>query len=433
MKKKLQEELQRVMGQLTTLRDLPERTAEQETEIDTLSARATELMGKINRETELEAITSRVAASANALPAGGAPSAPNARAIVVPAQARRETRAFRSQETAYAFGQFLRASLGRNAQAAQWLQDHGYALTRSQTEGDNTAGGFLVPGEFGSVLDSLVASYGVIRQYATESVMSRDTKSHPKRPLLIRFRAGSELGAMTDDTARFGNIELVAKKAYLLLNSSSELSEDAAISLADELAMVIAESAAYTEDDCGFNGDATSTYLGITGIFNKLNGIASNAGVITLTGATTYEAVTRTQLISIKGSLPAAAAANGDPAWYVSRKGGIEMMERIALEQGGATAAEILAGANPRFLGDPVRVVNAITDAETSGGFALAYGSMRKGVVFGNRRELTVVNSQEAGFLTDSEYWRATERFDINVHEPGSSTAPGALIVAKFA
>lgn len=433
MKKKLQEELQRVMGQLTTLRDLAERTDEQETEIDTLSARATELVSKINRETELEEIASRVAASVNALPTGGAPSAPNARAVVVPATARRETRVFRNQETAFAFGQFLRAALGRSEQAGQWLRDHGYALTRSQTEGDNVAGGYLVPQEFGSVLDALVADYGIIRRYATESVMSRDTKNHPKRPLLIRFRPGAELATMAKDTASFGNIELVAKKAYLLLESSSELSEDSAISLAEELAMVIVQSAAYTEDDCGFNGTGTSTYFGITGIFPKLNGIASNLGVITLTGATTYEAVTRAQLVSVKGSLNPAAVANGDVAWYVSYKGGIEMMERIALEQGGATAAEALAGTNPRFLGAPVRVVNAITDSETSGGFALAYGSLRKGVVFGNRRELTVVNSQEAGFLTDSEMWRATERFDINVHEPGSSTAPGALIMAKFA
>jgi HK97 family phage major capsid protein len=444
MKKKLQEELRAVMGQLKTYRDLTEPTEEQTKEFDANLDKQEQLLADIKacdeREARALALEAQSRASVNPLPAGGpAPVSgghptPSGRSIVIPATARRKApKGFDSAEQAFAMGRFLQATLGGNSQARQWVQDHGYNVTRAQTENNNAEGGYFVPGEFGSVIDSLIADYGVIRQYATESVMTRDTKDHPKTPLLIRFVSAGELATMAVNTARNGNLSLVAKKAYLLLQRSSELSEDAAISVAELYGRLIAESAAYSIDDYGFNGDGTDTYIGITGIFNRLNGVASNAGVVTLTGADTYAEVTRTQLVSIKAKLPAAAAANGDPAWYVSRKGGIEMMERIALEQGGATAAEILSGANPRFLGDPVRIVNAITDAETSGGFAFAYGSLRKGVVFGNRRELTVVSSMEAGFLTDSEYDRATMRLDINVHEPGTSSAVGALVVGKFA
>lgn len=439
MKKKLQEELRRVMGQLETLRNLPDPTAEQGTEIDNLLDQQERLLGEIRaaeaRERRAAELEAQTRAAVNALPSPTpAPAAnPGTRSIVIPATARRTTRHFDSPEQAFGFGQFIRASVFRNDRAQEWCRENGIAITRAQTESDNTAGGYLVPAEFGGIIDALIAQYGVIRQYATESVMSRDTKNHPKRPLLIRFRPGSELGAMTQDTARFGNIELTARKAYLLLQLSSELSEDAAISVADELAMLIAESAAYTEDDCGFNGTGGSTYFGIEGIFPKLMGISSNLSVVAAgSGIDTYAEVTRANLLTVKSRVPSAAIINGDAAWYCSNAALTNVFERLALEAGGATAAEVIAGAQPRFLGFPIRVTNAIVDTESDGAKALAFGSLRKGVVFGNRRELDILSSREAGFLTDSEYVRATERFDINIHEPGTSSAAGALVVLKF-
>jgi HK97 family phage major capsid protein len=77
-------------------------------------------------------------------------------------------------------------------------------------------------------------------------------------------------------------------------------------------------------------------------------------------------------------------------------------------------------------------VVEAITNNETSGGFALIYGSLMKGVVLGDRRALTIRSSEEAGFRTDTTQIRVTTRFDVAVHEPGTASAAGALIGLKF-
>jgi HK97 family phage major capsid protein len=439
MKKKYQARLREVLERVKSLQSLEERSAEQTTELDALLTEGETLNRQIAdeeaSETRAAALIAQTRLPANPLPAPGGDNLPARRAIAIPATARRTTRHFKSPEQAFAFGQFVRASVFRNESAAQWLSEHGYALTRAgQIEGDNSAGGYLVPTEFGEIIDALVAQHGMFRQYATTSAMSRDTKNHPKRPMLLRMRPGAELRTMVTDTMSFGNIELTAKKAYLMLQLSSELSEDAAVSVADELAMVIADSAAYTEDDCGFNGTAISDYFGITGIFPKLLGIAGNKSVITTgAGVDTYAEITRQNLLDVKAALPSAAAVNGDAAWYCSNAALTNVFERLALEAGGATAAEVIAGATPRFLGYPIRVCNAIADTEASGAKALAFGSIRKGVVFGDRRELTIVSSTEAGFTTDSTMVRATERFDINVHEPGSATAAGALIVLKFA
>jgi HK97 family phage major capsid protein len=444
MKKKLQEELQRVMGQLTTLRAVTDPTEEQNTEIDTLAEQAIELTGKITeaeeREARLDALEANLKRSANPLPAGGPAPLPGEtpatqRSIIIPATAKRKAPAqFESAEQAFAFGQFCRAAIGGNQKARQWCNDHGIAV-RTQIEGDNTKGGYLVPAEFGSIIDALQAEYGVLRQFATISVMTSDTKDHPKRPLSSVMKPARERRDNSGDKdADFGNIELVAKKFMDFYEMSSELDEDAAIDVANELSIVIASSASLTEDLCGFMGDGTNaSYNGIVGVFAALNNVASNAGVLTATGATTYAAITEAHLLKMKATLPSAAEMNGDAAWYCTSKALTEVFERLALAKGGVTAAEIIAGAAPRFLGKPIRVVEAITNNETSGGNALIYGSLRKGVVLGDRRALTIRSSEEAGFRTDTTQLRVTCRFDVVVHEPGTASAAGALVGLKFA
>ena len=444
MKKKLQEELRAVMGQLKTLRDIAEPTEEQLADIDAKLAEVDDLEARLKvateREDRIAAVEARLGRSVNPLPAGdpvtlpgSGVTAPSGRAIVIPATARQKApKQFESREQAYAFGQYCRAVFGGNSQARQWLADHGYPLTRAQTEGDNTAGGYLVPHEFGAIIEALIPMYGITRQYANVVPMARDTKSHSKTPALLMMRPAGELDTVTGDTLRFPNIELVARKWMLILQASSELTEDAAISIADQMSSTIAKSAAYTEDICLWRADGTSTYNSNIGVFNALNNVASNAGVVTLTGVSTYLTVTKEQLIDIVGKINPAAADFGDLAWYCTHKGKLEMFYRIALAQGGSTANEIVSSPTPSFLGYPIRVSNAIQENETTGGFPLAFGSLNASVIFGDRRELTIVNSQEAGFLTDSEYWRATERFALNVHETGSSTVAGPLVVAKF-
>lgn len=443
LKKQKQARLRTVLERIKALQLLTEPTEAESTELSDLITEGENLNTEIGRLDEEEKRAARLLASAsttaNPLPTGGNnPGEPNRRAIELPATARRKTRAFETPQQAFAFGQFVRASVLKIESAQEWCREHGYALVkqaRAQTEGENTAGGYLVPTEFGEIISALIADYGIARQYCTISKMTRDTKNHPKRPMLLRMRPGAELRTMAKDTVSFGNIELVAKKAYLLLELSSELSEDAVVDVADELAMVIAESAAYTEDDCLWNGDGTSTYFGIWGVLPKMLGIANNVSVIAAgAGIDTFAEITRANLLSVMAAVPTAALTNGDPAWYVSNAASIGALLRLALEAGGATAAEIVAGNAPKILGYPVRVSNALLATQADQAAALAFGSLKKAVVFGDRRELTIVSSTEAGFLTDSEMIRATERFDIVVHEPGSANAAeaGALALLKF-
>jgi hypothetical protein len=56
---------------------------------------------------------------------------------------------------------------------------------------------------------------------------------------------------------------------------STELAEDAVISIADDLAQEMGYAFAVAEDAAGWTGDGTSTYGGIRGVKTKLGGTSS--------------------------------------------------------------------------------------------------------------------------------------------------------------
>ncbi len=65
-------------------------------------------------------------------------------------------------------------------------------------------------------------------------------------------------------------MRLTAKKLMVLTKYSNELNEDAVLNIGDDLAGEIAYAFALKEDQCGFLGDGTSTYGGITGVTTAL-------------------------------------------------------------------------------------------------------------------------------------------------------------------
>lgn len=442
--KAMREALAKKLAQITALKGLESPTAEQAVELDALLTEGEQLKGQIEAaeatERRLNSLNSWAQQSANPIPApSGAPTGGGGserKAVVLPASLKsRKSQVFKSSEDAYAFGMYYLAVVHKHARATAWCKDHGFEIVRqAQTENDNTAGGYVVPSELGEIIESLIPEYGVVRAHGRIVPMSRDHMTVPKTPPLIKMRPMSELGTLSADTFRFGEMELTARKWGMFVNLSSEVSEDAVIAMADEIAGYIAKSAGYTEDDAAFMGDGTSAYHRVMGIFAKLASISSNRSLVTAgAGIDTYAEVTSDLLLTVKSRVNPAVWADGDLAWYCTSLALTMVFERLALTAGGTTAQEVLAGITPRYLGYPIRVTNGITDNEAAAGYALAFGSLRRAVSLGTRRELTIVNSKEAGFFTDSEYLRATERIDIVTHEPGTDAIGGAMVALKFA
>ena len=181
---------------------------------------------------------------------------------------------------AYRSGQWLMATLFNSAKAQNWCRENGMSFRAAQSEGVNTAGGYLVPTEMERSIVDLRESYGVFRQQCRVIPMGSDTITIPRRVSGLSGYFVGEGVAPTESQKAWDQVQLVARKYATLTRYSSELNEDAIISIADDLTNEIAYTFAVGEDGCGFNGDGTSTYGGMTGIVTKFN-----AGYATLAGA----------------------------------------------------------------------------------------------------------------------------------------------------
>lgn len=336
-----------------------------------------------------------------------------------------------AEKQAYRFGKWFLATLG-NQKAIQWCADAGVQLL-AQSEGVNTAGGYLVPEEFSRTIIDLREQYGIFRRYARIVPMGSDTLHVPRRVSGLTAYFTAENTAITESDKVWGNVQLIAKKLATLTRYSSELDEDAIISISDDLASEIAYAFALKEDQSGFIGDGTSTYGGIVGVAVAIDDGTHTASVVA--GAATHTGFGTLDLADYEGvigKLPQYALAN-DPAWYMSSLGFATSAARLMYAGGGNTVDNIGGGVGPSFLGYPVRisqVLNAVAGADASKIKAL-FGSLRLAAMMGERRGITIRTSMERYFELDQIAIRGTERIDINVHDLGDNTTPGPMIAIK--
>lgn len=352
---------------------------------------------------------------------------------------------------AFRFGQwFLGGVLGFEKQK-KWCQDQGVLIVRApqtddgpgvltigkaQSEGSNPAGGILVPEQIENDMIDLREMYGVFRANARVRPMTRDTLMVPRRTSGVTSYFSAEAGTITDSTKGWDNVELTAKKLAALVKYSSEVLEDAIISIADDLADEIVYAFSLKEDQCGFIGDGSSTYGGIEGISNALTRLftstsADSAGVEIATGNAMDE-VTDGDLMSIMGNLPE-YADDGTAAWYCSRVAAFKIFARLLRASGGTTPAQA-AGALPlEYGGYPIKVTQVMPRTDLNSQVLAVFGSMKKAVSFGDRRQTTIAISDQRYFENDQVAIRGTERFDINVHDVGDGTNAGAMVGLRAA
>ena len=220
------------------------------------------------------------------------------------------------------------------------------------------------------------------------------------------------------------------KKLMALTRMSSELNEDSVISMADFIAGEIALSFATTEDGCGFNGDGTSTYGGMTGIVTKFNAdYATLAGAVTAaTDHDTFAELTLADLLSAAGELPVYALRNAK--WYCCNYAWTTVFQGIMAASGGNTTQTLTGQVGPAFLGYPVVVSQALpnTSGDLSNSVMLLFGDLALASTMGDRRGIALAVSTDRYFEFDQIGIKGTERFDINVHDIGDTTTAGPIV-----
>lgn len=331
---------------------------------------------------------------------------------------------------AYAFGMFFLAAFAGSEKATKFCQENGIMLRSSQVEGNNERGGFLVPEQFENDLIDLKETYGVFRRYAYNVTMTSDTRSRPRRTGGVTAYFVDEDTAGTESNATWDRVTLSAKKIMVLSRVSSELNEDSVIDLGDKLAGEIAYAFARKEDDCGFIGTGTSSYGGVVGVSQRLVDVFTTSGGtgLVLGAGNQWSELTLVNFHSLVGALPVYADTNR-VAWFCHKTFFHTVMQKLAMAAGGVTAAEIANGTRtPTFMGYPVVYVQAMPSTEANSQVPALLGDLYLAADFGDRRQTAIALSEHIYFTADAIGVRGTQRFDINVHDVGSTGVAGPVV-----
>jgi len=351
------------------------------------------------------------------------------KAIKVPATAKRHGRVKHftgpdAEANAYASGRFLMAAIAGDESSKLWLKDHGMQMAHSSD--DNSKGGYLVPEVLENALIDLKEQFGFFRQYAMNWPMTSDVSLVPRRVSGFTTYFVGQNEEITKSTTALDQVRLEAKKLAAMTQFSSELSEDAIISVADFYAREFAYALAVREDSCGFLGDGTSAFGGITGIANALNA----RSIVTATGITDLANLVIATFMETVGKLPQFPGIQ--PAWYVHKAVYYASMGRLQIAAGGNAVSDLGNGPVMQFLGYPVRFINTLPSTATSGTKIAYFGDLAMAATMGTRRGVTLRADESIYFAQDALALRVTERFDINVHERGTASEAGPLLMIQM-
>ena len=339
-----------------------------------------------------------------------------------------EGRTVKAIDQAYTAGMWIKATLFNSPAAQDWCKSRGVPISKAQGEGVDSAGAFLVPEELMSNIIVLRETFGVFRQQCQVVPMGSDTLNWPRRTGGLTASFTGENQPVTESTAAWDNVNLTAKKCGVLTRMSTEIEQDAVVSIADWLVGEMAYAFASKEDDCGFNGDGTSTYGGMRGTTVIAVDSSHTFGKFQTSSATLSSLVLK-DLTSTMGLLPQYAITNAK--WYMSQQMFYTVVANLLASAGGNRLDILSQGIEKRLLGFPVVIAQKLPiSAPGSGLVQFHFGDLTKAAMMGERRGVTIKRSDHRYFENDQIGLLGTERFDVNCHDLGSATAAGPLVSA---
>ncbi|WP_342728874.1 phage major capsid protein [Bradyrhizobium sp. B097] len=343
------------------------------------------------------------------------------------------TRAFtgpHAEQKAERVGYWAKAIMGDDA-ARMWCVDHGIGLTKATSGSTNSVGGFLAPQDFDAAIINVREAMGAFRQGAEIRPARSDGQVRPRRSGGLVANFVTEGAPIPESSFQLDVVESAQKKFAILGRASSELFEDSAADLGEFLTSEVGYAFASKEDDCGFNGDGTSAYVGMSGLATKLVGLKSS--VAAGTGVNTFLTITATDIANLMAGVIAAAIPGA--AWYTSATGYAQTLCRLAAVSGGLVATQRPDGTiSANYLGFPVRFSGKLPDVPTSltGKPMLFFGNLAMSSVLVERQQQTILAiSRDRAMDADQVLVRGVQRCDIINHTVGdaSTRGPVAMLV----
>lgn len=329
---------------------------------------------------------------------------------------------YENREEAFRAGCWFAANILQHVKAEQYCRDMGIQQALSTGTG---GGNFIIPEEMERAIIRLVEDYGVFRRNCRTAPMTSDTLLIPRRTAGVTSYYVSDVpSSITESSPTVGQAQLVAKVLAVRTLLSRDLIEDAIIDVINWVTTEIALAFATAEDQAGFLGDGTSTYGGIVGCKNAL---AAGSKYTAITGNTAFSTLDLADFEAMVGQVKTYALPTAK--WYISQVGFWQSMGRLLDAAGGNTMQNLGQGPVFQFLGFPVaisQVLNSTTGAQTSTEGLCYFGSLSMAATLGNRRGMETQILRELYAATRQVGIITTQRFDINVHERGTSTTGDA-------
>lgn len=344
----------------------------------------------------------------------------------VPATAKRTSKLFASAEDAYSSGQYIMAYVMGNDHSRRWCDDHG--IKAAMTTGNNPKGGYLVPEPLEAAVIELREQFGVFRRNSFVWPMADGTQLVPKVNSEITTYYVGENATITASDMALEQVKLEAKKLASLTAVSTELNEDSIIAVAELLARSIAQQFSNAEDSAGFLGDGTSTYGGIVGLKSAL---AAGSIADAASGNTSFATLDLADFENAVGKLKMYPGIM--PKWYIHSTGYWASMARLMDAAGGNMNSNLASGPSMQFLGYPVEFTQVLPSAPGATTICAYIGDLRMTSYLGTRRGISVVADESFYFNQDAVAIRATQRYDINVHDRGTASTGGGIIALKTA
>lgn len=355
--------------------------------------------------------------------------------------ARGET-VFDDSDTAAQFGAWVRLKVTGGGDYSQKSNDLAI-LRKTQVEYNNLLGGNLVPVEFVPNLIRIREQYGVASRVMSAFPMSRDVVQVPRELNDVVVYGVNEGNSATESDLNWDLVSLTAFKIMTMSRISSELLNDAAVSVSDRIANSIAFAYANKEDECLFNGDGTATYFGVNGIrnsFRKLvednggtwttDGDKDNCAGLVLADGNAWSEITLANVDEVASRLPTTFERGA--AWYCHKRFFMNVMLRLdTLPTASVTAVarDFALGDAPRLMwrGYPVVFVQVMPRAEGNSEIPLLFGDLNAGAKFGRvSNSFEIATSDQRYFDQDLIAIRSKQRLAMTVHDIGDYNSSAA-------
>lgn len=300
----------------------------------------------------------------------------------------------------------------------------------TQNETSSTDGGYLVPPSFLTALTVYREQVGVSRRLARVLPGSGASVSFAKQASGTTVYYPAEEGAITASSAAMSRVTLIPRKRAILTYVSTELNDDAMVSMMDVVATDMAHQFALKEDQEFVLGDGTSTYGNVQGVKNAIG----SAGLVSAaTNNDTWPELTYADLA--KGMSAVSDVYQSMPmAWLCSAAFKWQVFDRLTLAQGGSLSINMVDGVpQAMFAGHPIVVTDRMPTTTAAATLCAVFGAFSNAVTIADWQDVRIDTSEHFAFSTDQIAVRATTRYDISCHQCGDSSTAGAIIGFKTA